>query len=261
VADTDNSRIQHLAPDGSLLQTWGTFADVTVGDAPGGTFNQPWGIAVGPDGSVYIADTWNHRIQKYTPDGQFVRMWGYFGQAETPDAFWGPRDVAVDAQGRVFVTDTGNKRVVVFDADGNYLTQFGEFGLEIGQFDEPVGISIDPAGLVYVADTWNQRIQVFREENGEFIPDHSWEMAAWYGQSLDNKPYITIDEQGRVFVTDPEYPRVIQFDEQGQFVRYWGNQGTGLDGFGLVNGIAVDTQGGVWVVDTGNNRLLHFTVP
>jgi predicted membrane-bound mannosyltransferase/DNA-binding beta-propeller fold protein YncE len=261
VADTDNSRIQHLAPDGSLLQTWGTFADVTVGDAPGGTFNQPWGIAVGPDGSVYIADTWNHRIQKYSPDGQFVSMWGYFGQAETPDAFWGPRDVAVDAQGRVFVTDTGNKRVVVFDADGNYLTQFGEFGLEIGQFDEPVGISIDPAGLVYVADTWNQRIQVFREENGEFIPDHSWEMAAWYGQSLDNKPYITIDEQGRVFVTDPEYPRVIQFDEQGQFVRYWGNQGTGLDGFGLVNGIAVDTQGGVWVVDTGNNRLLHFTVP
>ena len=81
----------------------------------GGTFNQPWGIGLGPDGSVYVADTWNHRVQKFNAQGEFLSMWGYFGQGEQPEAFWGPRDVAVDSKGRVFITDTGNKRVVVFD--------------------------------------------------------------------------------------------------------------------------------------------------
>ena len=116
VADSGNHRIQHFSADGTVLQAWGTFADLSKGAAPGGTFNEPWDVAVAPDGSVYVADTWNHRVQKFTADGKFVKMWGYFGQGEKPDAFWGPRGLAVDAQGRVYVMDTGNKRIVVFDA-------------------------------------------------------------------------------------------------------------------------------------------------
>ena len=96
-------------------------------------------------------------------------MWGYFGQAEKPEAFWGPRDVAVDTAGRVYVVDTGNKRVVIFAADGNYISQFGSAGLGPGQFDEPVGIAFDQRA-VYVADTWNQRIQVFQAEDQLYTP-------------------------------------------------------------------------------------------
>ncbi len=162
VVDSMNNRIQHLGPDGTVLQVWGTRADVSAGAAPGGTFNEPWGIAVGPDGSVYVADTWNYRIQKFTTDGTFVRMWGFFGgPADAPEAFYGPRGVAVDAQGRVYVADTGNKRIVVFDADGKYVTQFGSPGMGLGQLDEPVALAVDAAGNVYVTDTWNQRVQVF----------------------------------------------------------------------------------------------------
>jgi predicted membrane-bound mannosyltransferase/streptogramin lyase len=262
VADTDNHRIQHLAPDGTSLQVWGSFADVTRGAAPGGTFNQPWGIAVGPDGSVYVADTWNYRIQKFTSDGQFVKMWGTNGQGETPDAFWGPRDVAVDADNHVFVTDTGNKRVVKFDSEGNFITQFGSAGLDPGQFDEPVGLAIDAQGRVYVVDTWNQRIQVFTpDQSGNYQPTNSWDVAAWYGKSLDNKPYIAVDDKGHVFVTDPEGYRVLEFTDQGEFVLYWGDAGNGPDTFGLTGSVAVDPKGGVWVSDAGNSRLMHFTLP
>ncbi|WP_322508461.1 glycosyltransferase family 39 protein, partial [Anaerolinea sp.] len=115
VADSRNHRIQHFAADGTLLHQWGTFADLVQGDAPGGTFNEPWDVAVGLDGTVFVTDTWNHRVQAFTPDGTFLRMWGYFGQAETPDAFWGPRGLAIDQRGRVYVTDTGNKRVAIFE--------------------------------------------------------------------------------------------------------------------------------------------------
>jgi sugar lactone lactonase YvrE len=262
VADTMNNRIQHLAADGSVLQIWGAFADISQGEAPGGTFFEPWGIAVGTDSSVYVADTWNHRIQKFTSDGTFVNMWGYFGQAETPFAIWGPRDIAIDANGNIFVTDTGNKRIVVYDSDGNYVTQFGSVGLEPGQFDEPVGIAIDNEGLVYIADTWNQRIQVMvGDADGNYLPLNSWEVVAWYGQSLDNKPFLAVDDSGNLYATDPEGYRILQFASVGTFVNYFGDYGIGPNEFNLPTGIIIDNKGGVWIADAGNGRIMHFSLP
>jgi len=263
VADSKNNRIDHITADGKVLQTWGTLADILKGPALGGTFNEPWGVAVGPDGSVYVADTFNFRIQKFTADGQFISMWGYFGTAEKPEAFWGPRGLAIDASGRIFVTDTGNKRVVVFDKDGNYIAQFGSAGADPGQFDEPVGIALDAQGNVYVADTWNQRMQVFSQDptGTVFTPIAQWDISGWYGQSLDNKPFVAVDAQQHVFVTDPEASRILEFDNKGAFIRTWGDPGTGLDGIGLAAGIALDAEGHVWVSDAGNNRLLRYSLP
>jgi DNA-binding beta-propeller fold protein YncE len=262
VADTDNHRIQHLSRDGQVLHTWGSFADASKGEAPGGTFYEPWGIAVDNDGFVYVADTWNHRIQKFTPEGEFIKMWGYFGQAERPDAFWGPRDVVIDSEGRVLVSDTGNKRIVSFDPDGNFVFEFGAQGFEAGEFYEPVGMAVDNQGRLYVADTWNQRIQSFQPNgDGSYRPLLMWDVSAWFGQSLDNKPYLAADELGHVFATDPEGYRVLEFTESGEIVRFWGDYSVGNDGFGLVGSVAIDPQGGVWVSDAGNHRLMHFNLP
>jgi sugar lactone lactonase YvrE len=112
IADSLNNRIQHLDPNGTVLQVWGTRADVAQGQAPGGTFNEPWGVAVAADGSVYVADTWNYRIQKFTSDGKFLLMWGT-GPAIGQDQLYGPRGLAVDSLGHLFVADTGNKRIVI----------------------------------------------------------------------------------------------------------------------------------------------------
>lgn len=263
VADSRNHRIEHFSINGNLINTWGMYANIADGNAPGGTFNEPWGVAVARNGNVYVADTWNHRIQEFSADGTFITMWGYFGQDGNADALYGPRGIAIDKNGNVLVTDTGNKRVVVYDKDGKYITEFGGLGTELGQFDEPVGIAIAPDGRVFIADTWNQRVQVFTaDETGlNYTATTSWKISGWESNSTENKPFITIDNSGHVLVTDPDKYRVLEFSTEGIFLRAWGQYSLQSDGFGLPSGIIADSSNNIWVSDAGNNVLLHFTLP
>jgi uncharacterized protein (TIGR03663 family) len=267
VADTNNNRIQHFSAEGNFLNSWGSFGDNSAGIAPIGSFNQPWALSVSPDGKfVYVADTWNHRIQKFSVDGTPQIMWGnplYDTTTKNPYGMWGPRGIAVDSNGHVFVADTGNKRILSFDENGNFLLQIGTEGSSIGQFEEPVGLTFDSRGYLYVADTWNQRIQVFSpsENESSYSPFIHWEIAAWYGESLDNKPCLVADNQGHIFVTDPEAYRILEFSTNGTFLRTWGEYGIGKENFGLGIAIAVDKAGHIWVGDSSNNRMMRFTLP
>lgn len=262
VADSDNGRIQKFDSSGKFLLAWGTRSPENV-IGPRETFNQPWGIAVDAQGNIFVADTWNHRIQKFDSNGKFLTTWGENGdtrgvaQAE-PSKFYGPRAIAMDPQGNLYVTDTGNKRVLKFSSDGAPLAQYGGLGTENGQFQEPVGIAVDAQGNIFVADTWNQRIQKF-DKNFTFVTQ--WPVVAWDSQSVVNKPYLAIDPDGNVFITDPEGYRVIKFTNDGKLVSVFGQRGTDTASFNLPTGLAFDAQGNLYVADSTNNRILIFNKP
>jgi predicted membrane-bound mannosyltransferase/DNA-binding beta-propeller fold protein YncE len=259
IADTNNHRIQHLSPTGEVLHIWGSYSGSEAslsGTAVAGSFNEPWDVAVGPDGFVYVADTWNNRIQKFTAEGVFITSWGYFGQGETADAFWGPRAISVDDRGRVFVSDTGNKRVVMFTNAGEPLSVINL------NLNEPVGVDVAPDGRVYIADTWNQRVVVAVETaENIFTQENTWPIDGWYGQSLDNKPYIAVSDGGYVYLTDPEGFRVLQFTLEGEFIQTWGEFGSEANQFSLPAGIAATGEKGVWVSDPGSHQIKYFQVP
>ena len=260
VADSHNSRIQHFSTDGKLINSWGTYANILDGAAPAGTFNEPWGIAIGPDDSVYVTDTWNYRIQKFTPKGEFIRMWGNYNIGSSPQGLYGPRGIIVNKDGKVFVTDTGNKRVVIYDSDGNYLNEFGSGGLDVGNFDEPVGITMDNEGKIFIVDTWNHRVQVFQPDQSGlvFSPVTSWNINGWFGQSINNKPFITISPNGNVFISDPEGSRILEFSSQGEFIHGWTGFNLSEDISSQPVDLKFDSLGRLWVSDAASNILMTF---
>jgi DNA-binding beta-propeller fold protein YncE len=244
-------------------------------ETTGGLFERPAGVAVGPSGNIYVADTWNFRVQVFSPEGEFLRSWGQRGEfgfnaaAVPEDAFWAPRGIAVDSEERVYVADTGNKRVRVYTSNGQYLWDIGSGGSGIGQLDEPVGLAISPDGLLYVADTWNDRISVFTLDGepanlfpaGENQLVNSFRVRGW-SADLGNRPYIALDSsRGIVYITDPDAGRVLIYDTAGNCLGSFGQPSrelTGLNQFNTVGGIATDSEGFVYAADAGNGRILRF---
>jgi DNA-binding beta-propeller fold protein YncE/4-amino-4-deoxy-L-arabinose transferase-like glycosyltransferase len=256
VADAGNHRIQKFTFAGEYIASWSQ------------NFSEPWDVDVAPDGSIYVADTWNHRIMHLDADGNPLNAWGTFGEHTSggnvgQSEFYGPRGVAVGPDDAVYVADTGNKRVQVFDPDGQFTRQWGGGGALAGYLDEPVGIDLGPRNEVYVADTWNRRVQVFTTGG---VSLREWPIEGW-DASIDSekssliheeKPYLAVDADGYVYVTDPSSYRVLVFDSQGNYVLSFGKYGTEESAFMLPSGIDVAEGGTIYVSDAHGGRIMVF---
>jgi tripartite motif-containing protein 71 len=126
----------------------------------------PSSIDVDSSGNVFVADTGNSRIQKFSNIGIIIAKWGAFGTQN--GSFSGPQGLAMDSSGNVFVADTGNNRIQKFSNRGIFIREWGTVGIGDGQFKFPLDDAVDKSGNVYVADTSNNRIQKFNNR-GTFI--------------------------------------------------------------------------------------------
>ena len=223
----------------SFVLKWGSRGD---GD---GQFDRPNGIAVDSSGNVYVADTWNHRIQKFSSSGVFLGKWGSFGTGS--GNFNAPLGIAVDSSGNIYVLDSGNHRVQKFDSSMNSVAAWGSAGSGDGQFGRsplgggPCGIAVHPsAGYVFVADTWNHRIQKF-DSSGNFL--EKWGSQGDGDGEFDEPRGIAVGSFIGLYVSEWANHRVQVFDLSGKFLRKWGAQGIGDGWFNSPWGVAVDRGG------------------
>ncbi|MBI3753280.1 MAG: 6-bladed beta-propeller [Deltaproteobacteria bacterium] len=220
-----------------------------------GQFYEPSGIAVAPDGRIYVVDSENNRVEIFNQAGQFVKAFGAKGKGD--GQFSMPFGIAIGADGRLFVTDSGgglfskNSRVQVFDKDGGFLYSFGRDGSQDGELSYPLGIALDNQGRVFVADSGNSRISVFTTD-GIFL-DTIGSKGDGQGQFRDPTG-IAVSLDGKVWVTDTGNNRVQVFDSQWNYLASIGSGGSERDKFSNPTGIAVDPAGRIVVVDSGNNR-------
>jgi tripartite motif-containing protein 71 len=253
-------------------------SNLTIGCLP-----NPRGIAVDDSDNVYVADTLGRHIKKVESFNglRIIRVMGLAG-GHGNYQFSLPWDIAAYDSVRwpyvshIYIADHRNHQVAEFtvpiSSNGTFVRKWGGFSTDSngnGTFDSPTAIAVDPIyHFVYVGDAY-KHIQKF-DSNGTFITKFGGPGQA-NGTFYENVGGIAVARDGTIYATDPFMDRVQKFNSNGKFITKWGSPGKGDGQFGCgkppsfancydlgPQGIAVDSLGHVYVVDTINNRIEVF---
>lgn len=257
------------------------------GDGGGaGKLRSPRGVAVDSSGNVYVADTFNFRIQKFSNSGAFLAQW----DAPRSTELFTPYGVAVDQQGNVFATDHGNNRVVKFTSSGDFITEWDTGVDEDDKLEGVWAIAIDSSNDVYVSEFTRHRILMYSNA-GTFMSElYAGTFVSPTGVAKNNTLYVVdsfanrvyrfpgstfgrlgsgdgefmgpssvvLDPDGNILVTDTQNNRFQKFDRDGGFLSAVGVGGNGSGALDTPLGIALDTAGNVFVADFGNHLIQKF---
>jgi uncharacterized protein (TIGR03663 family) len=248
---------------------WQPLQPVTLMQSPDGLVN-PVGIALSPDGQLYVAEEFGHQLSVFETDGTFVETIGQQGDTEqTGLVFNRPNSVDIADDGTIFVADTWNFRIVILSPDGEIIHTFGQpgtFGYDApaepaDAFWGPRAVAYDDdSQRIFVSDTGNKRIRVYEwdGETATWIDDIS-EGGSGIGQ-VDEPSGIAVHSDERLFVADTWNRRIAVFGIDGGFfenyrVRGW-YQEQGNRPY-----VALDEDRGImYVTDPDAGRVLVYTL-
>jgi gliding motility-associated-like protein len=247
-------------------------------------FNNPHGLAVGPQGNVYIADRFNHKIRMLTPSGEVVTLagTGEVGSEDGPGGiatFYEPWALDVDGQGNVYIADTYNHKIRVLNAQGivSTLAGSGSSGVtdgpgNVARFALPSGIAVDANGLVYVCDHLGHTIR--KVSPGGYVTTLAGSAFATgdaNGQGTSarfNRPYgLDVDQAGNIYIADEWNHLIRKLSPTGLVSTFAGSGSLGsADGpvanaqFNYPWDLAVDSLGQLFVMD-GENHVIRKIDP
>ncbi len=292
IADTLNARVRRVARDGVITTVAGTGTAGDGGDggaATAASLNGPSGVAVGPDGSLYIADTLNARVRRVGLDGIITTVAGtgvagYSGDggAATAAQLNNPLGVAVSRSGDLYIADARNARLRRVGPDGSISTAAGTGtpgsagdggAAPQAQLFSPQGVTVGPDGTIYIADPSAGLVRRIGP-NGIISTVVDLRFAAMRANG-SNRPNavkgnslspigVAVSADGYLFVADSYSTRILRVAPDGGVVAV---VGTGVKGFSGDQGpaaaaqlgdqldVAIGPDGALVIADAANQRV------
>ena len=285
VADASDHALRVITPDGRSQLLAGLpgrygWADGTAEQA---RFFKPLGIALGADGSLYVADSGSHRIRRVAPDGRTTTVAGTGQRGHRDGAaanaqFSEPSGVAVAADGSVYVADFGSHVLRRIAPDGQVSTVAGSAGqggfvdgaLGVNRLRSPVDLALDAGGNLVVLDRSNHAVRVLAA-NGQ-LRTLAGSGAAGFADGQGTAARfqfpsgLAVDAAGTVYVADTDNQRLRRIDASGLVSSLAGGSFGRADGVGTAarfsnpKDVAVGADGRLWLADRGN-RSLRWAAP
>ena len=263
VADGSNHRIELFSPSGSFIETvgWGvsngkselqTCTSACKAGLTGfepGELSDPEGIVVNQStGNIYVADHADSRIEEFSSSGGYVTAFGSSGSGKLKE----PHGITLDSSGNVWAADTNNCRVVEYGGSGTFMKAIGECGKGHLQFEGTFDIAFE-GGMLYVTDIENERVQ-------EITPSGTWLAEFGKGGSGPGEfsyPWAIATDPltSNLYVTSYRSAQVEGFTPEGKFVEEFGHFGSEREETEFPSGLAINSNGTIYVADEGNNRV------
>lgn len=281
VADWGNNLIREISTTGTVSTFAGSgFAGYTDATGTLASFTMPTGLAIDPQGNIFVADAGNNLIREINPSGAVVTIagsdtTGYADGQGAAAVFFNPLGVAVDSKDNVYVADAGNNLIRLVTSAGTVSTFAGTVNTgsstTLSPFNNPTSLALAPNGNLYVTNYLDDDIlQVNQSGAVNIFAGQDTVQGSGNGPGLSATFYypnaVASDANGNLYVSDGVNNIIRKIDASGNVSTFAGSGVPGaIDSTGVYAsfngpaGLAVDANGNVYVADANNNEIRKIT--
>jgi len=247
LSDTGNHRVIKLDRDLIPLKDYGGYGNGV------GKFINPEDIIIDRALNVYVLDTGNRRVVHLDANLNYVEE--IIPQDDPEEIISNAAKLSglqISALGEITVADYDNSRLIRLDNFNRFSRYIGDFGYGHGALLNPLGLAVDAKGQLYVADAGNGRVAVY-DDYGNYLRDIG-------ADSLVRPSAVTVSPYGTIWVADQGSQSVYAFSPSGAMLLHLGGPGRDDYHFRDIEAIAVSLDGQLILADSGNDRIMIYTI-